>query len=330
MPKIRSFSTTLLLMILLAPLTTVGLAQTYSVLYNFGANDRDAIHPGTPGVLAQGRDGSLYGTTGIGGAYSNGTVFKMTVSGKLSILHSFDCINRAADGCYPYSGLTLGTDGNFYGSAAAGGAGGTNYGTLFKITPGGRFTVLYSFTNGNDGASPEAPPVEGRDGNFYGVTGQGLYGCGAVYKITPSGHLTSIFIFDYAHGCFAYEPLTLASNGKFYGTTTGGGANGYGTVFEITSSGSLSVLYDFDSTNGSDPSAPLIQARDGNFYGTTATGGTSGDGVIFSITPTGNLTVLHDFDGTDGMSSEAAIVQATDGNFYGTCYGGHRQSGTQV
>jgi uncharacterized repeat protein (TIGR03803 family) len=325
MPKIRSFSTALVLVLVLAALTTVGQAQAFSVLYNFGANDRDAIHPGTPGVLAQGRDGDLYGTTGLGGAYGNGTVFKITPGGTLMVMHSFDCVdtNRRADGCYPYSGLTLGTDGNFYGAAAAGGPGGNNYGTLFKITPSGKLTVLYRFTNGADGASPAAPPIEGRDGNFYGVTGLGY---GSVYRITPSGHLTSIYTFDYTHGAFAYEPLLLAANGSFYGTTTGGGARGYGTVFKISSSGALTVLYNFDSTHGSDPSAPLIQASDGNFYGTTATGGTNSDGVVFRITPTGNLTVLHDFDGTDGMTSEAALLQGTGGKFYSTCYAGGTQS----
>jgi uncharacterized repeat protein (TIGR03803 family) len=319
--KARAFWPLPVSVLILATLTILGQAQTFSVLYNFGANDLDATHPGTPGILAQGRDGNMYGTTGIGGAYGNGTVFKIPPGGTLSVLHSFDCVdsNRRTDGCYPYSGLTLGTDGNFYGAAAAGGSGGNNYGTLFKITPSGKLTVLYRFTNGTDGASPEAPPIEGRDGNFYGVTGQGY---GGVYRITPSGHLTSIYAFDYIHGAFAYEPLLLAANGSFYGTTTGGGASGHGTVFRITSSGSLTVLYNFDGIHGSGPAAPLIQAGDGNFYGTTATGGTNDDGVAFRITSTGSLTVLHDFDATDGMSSEAALVQGTDGNFYSACYGG--------
>jgi uncharacterized repeat protein (TIGR03803 family) len=133
-------------------------------------------------ALVLGRDGDLYGTTHEGGKGRCGTVFKITKTGKLTTLHSF-----AADeeGSYPSGGLILGKDGNFYGNASRGGASGA--GTVFKITPTGALTTLYSFSGGLDGAVPTGDLVQGRDGSFYGVTvGGGTNDKGTVFKITPA------------------------------------------------------------------------------------------------------------------------------------------------
>jgi hypothetical protein len=138
-------------------------AQTFSVLYNFN-NTGDPTGFVKPGALAQGRDGNVYTTSvsGGNGNPANGTVFTITTAGELSELHAF---TEDPDGCNPYSGVTLGTDGNFYGAVL--GCGTIGYGFVFKITPSGNLMPLYNFTEGSDGGNPSSTPVEGNDGNFY-------------------------------------------------------------------------------------------------------------------------------------------------------------------
>jgi uncharacterized repeat protein (TIGR03803 family) len=149
--------------------------------------------------LVQGIDGNFYGTTAYGGNlsvnadYGFGTVFKMTPAGVLTTLVSLS----GANGSYCASGLVQGSDGNFYGTTAGGGASGSlmGGGTVFKITPTGVLTTLISF-NGANGISPQAPLVQGSDGNFYGTTEYGgVGGCGTVFQISPAGALTTLVSF---------------------------------------------------------------------------------------------------------------------------------------
>ena len=175
-------------------------AQTFSVLYDFGSNSGDPSKPAYSGIVAQGRDGNLYSTAPAGGTCC-GAVFQITLAGKLKNIHNFNGSND--DGAFPQGGVTLGTDGNFYGTTYEGGS--VTAGAVFKLTPGGTYTTLYSFTGGKDGAYPYAPPVEGNDGNFYGTTTAGGNttvcgsGCGTIYKITPAGVLTTLYQFDITH-----------------------------------------------------------------------------------------------------------------------------------
>ena len=291
-------------------------AQTFSVVYNFGSQVNDPQNPYLSGIIAQGRDGNLY-SGASGGANNLGAAYKVTVGGVLSNLYNFGTIGT--DGNTPYGGLTLGTDGNFYGTTYGGGT--TQYGTVFKVTPSGTLTTLYNFTAGNDGALPIAPPIQGTDGNYYGTTCPGCNGApgyGSVYKITPAGTFTVLYQCDITHCWNFYDPLIQGTDGSFYATTLYGGTTEQGAVIKISSAGKLTVLYNFDGTHGYLPFAPLVQGTDGNFYGTTVDGGSFGYGVVFRMTPTGKLTVLHNMNGTtDGGSPFAGLVQATDGNFYG-------------
>jgi uncharacterized repeat protein (TIGR03803 family) len=304
---------TLVALLMLVLALTAAQAQTFNVLYNFGTNNGDPYKPQWAGIVAQGQDGNLY-STALGGVNSIGAMFKITPSGTLTVPYNFDLTDEDA-----YSGLTLGTDGNFYGATAGGGTSG--FGTIYKVTPSGTLTVLHSFS-GSDGYAPFAPPIEGTDGNFYGTTQQGganaLYG--VVYKITSSGAFTLLHSFDSTDGSGPVAPLVQGSDGNFYGTTVVGGANtSYGEVFKVTASGQLTVIYSFDGTHGGEPYGPLVQGSDGNFYGTTLVGGSIGYGEVFRITAAGKLTVLHNLNGnTDGDQPFGGLVQATDGNFYGT------------
>jgi uncharacterized repeat protein (TIGR03803 family) len=274
--------------------------------------------------LVQATNGGLYGTTVAGTACNYGTVFKVTQSGKLMTLHSF-C---GEDGAYPYAGLVQDAAGNLYGTTEMGGSY-DYYGTVFKITPSGTVTTLYSFENGTDGANPYAGVVQATDGNLFGTTESGgANGAGTVFKITPSGTFTMLYTFCSKSGCkdggSPRAGLVQATDGNLYGTTVGGNVyNGDGTVFKITASGKLTTLHSFDGTDGASPYAGLVQATDGNLYGTTDFGGANcvsdgGCGTVFKITPKGKLTTLHSFDGTDGADPYAGLVQYTDGNLYGT------------
>jgi uncharacterized repeat protein (TIGR03803 family) len=301
------------------------LATLYSFCSQSGCTDGQFPDAG----LIQATDGNFYGTTQLGGANGAGTVFKITPSGTLTTLHSF-CSQSCTDGGAPYAGLVQGTDGNFYGTTF----GGIANGTVFKITPSGTLTTIYTFCFGCTGANPYAGLVQATDGNFYGTTFfGGANGVGTVFEITPSGTLTTLYSFCPQSGCTdganPYAALVQAANGDLYGTTEYG--NSSGTVFEITPSGTLTSLQAFNGPNGASPYAGLVQATDGNFYGTTEQGGANsctlgsqdvGCGTIFKITPGGVLTTLHSFDGTDGEYPYAGLVQATDGNFYGTTSGG--------
>jgi uncharacterized repeat protein (TIGR03803 family) len=250
---------------------------TQSVLYSFPAGSSD---PYTG--LIQGSDGNFYGTTGAGGTNDDGTVFKITPSGTETVLHVFP--KTGSDGETPYAGVIQGSDGNLYGTTYFGGANGL--GTVFKVTPGGTETVLYSFAAGNDGEHPYAGVTQGSDGNFYGTTYQGgTSGLGTVFKITPSGTETVLYSFaGSSDGANPEAGLIQGTDGNFYGTTLQGGAGGLGTVFKITPSGAETVLHAFaGSSDGANPSANLVQGSDGTLYGSTGAGGTKGFGTFFKV-----------------------------------------------
>ena len=290
-------------------------AQTFTTLFYFNGTS------GTGGTsLIQGSDGNFYGTTGTGGtskacASGCGTIFKVTASGTLTTLHSFE----QTDGENPV-GLVEASDGNFYGATSAGGT--NSHGTIFKITPSGALTTLHRFV-GTDGSNPSTTFVgllQASDGNLYGVTSEGgannscTSGCGTIFKITLAGALTTLFSFDESNGS-SPNGLFQGADGNFYGTTSAGGTNGDGTIFEFTLAGALTTLHRFVGTDGSSPTG-LVQGADGNLYGVGG-GGAYGDGTVFKITPANALTTLYEFNGQNG-SGPSWLIQGSDGNLYGT------------
>lgn len=304
-------------------------STTLTTLVNF-----DRTNGSSPqSELTLGRDGNFYGTTFHGGSATNcpegcGTVFRMTPSGVLTTLVSFNDTN----GRLPSAGLVLGRDGNFYGATTAGGSGTycsvdffTTCGTIFRITPEGALTTLVNFDYVN------GPPVGltlGRDGNFYGTTNHGgTSNNGTIFRMTPDGTLNNLVNFDGTNGSAPNE-LTLGKDGNFYGTTFSGGnspaceANFLvtcGTVFRVTTAGMLTTLVSFNNTNGRLPAVDLTLSRDGNFYGSTVSGIQMG--TLFKMTPSGTLKTMINLDYQTQGTSPSKVVDR-DGVLYGTMANG--------
>ena len=305
---------------------------SFSVFYNFCSQSQCDDGSAPEAGLVQGSDGNFYGAAGNGGTGfdGDGTAFKVSSSGTLTVLHNFCTLSGCSDGAGPESTPIQATDGNFYGTTIYAGSG--QGGVVYKVSPGGTFSVLFSSdtTHGKllNGV------IQGSDGNFYVTADQGgANGVGTVFKVTSGGSATVLYNFcsqsDCTDGSSPNAGLIEGSDGNFYGTTLNGGVNNQGTVFKITSSGTLTVLHSFDANNGGEPTASLVQGADGNFYGTTYNGGANGDGVIFGMTPSGSYTLLHSFAGSDGSHPRGGMVQAPDGSFYGTTYtGGSANMGT--
>jgi uncharacterized repeat protein (TIGR03803 family) len=331
---------------------------TLTTFYSF-CSQTGCTDGGEPwGALTQATNGDLYGTTSTDGSVNGGgTIFKVTLAGKLTTLYTFCEQSGCPDGRNPVAGLVLASGGDFYGTTAEGGiyvddclsSTAPTCGTFFKIAPDGTFTT-HSF-NGADGTNPYAGLIQGTNGDFYGTTfagGAGVNcggfeeaGCGTVFKITAaSNSLTTLHSFNQTNNFYPDAGLVQGSDGNLYGTTTGGGDRSSGTVFKITPSGTLTTIYNFCSrvgcTDGWYPIAGLVQASDGNFYGTTTYGGGGGTtlgcggeygcGTVFRITPGGRLTTLHSFAQTDGSFPYAGLVQGTNGDFYGTTTAGGASS----
>jgi uncharacterized repeat protein (TIGR03803 family) len=283
-------------------ITTSG---TLTLLYSF-CSESNCTDGKRPAGLVQSADGNFYGTTAYGGAndgcsYGNentcGTVFKITTSGTLTTLHSFDGI----DGYLPGAGLVQATNGAFYGTTELGGAnsdcpsGNENTcGTVFKITTSGKLTTLHSFDL-TDGWAPTVALVQATDGNLYGTTsGGGANNDGTVFEITPGGTLTMLHSFDGTNG-EGPNGLVQGTNGKFYGTTFYLGANGGdGTVFSL--SVGLGPFIETNPTSGKVGAAvkilgtKLTGATSVTFNGTTAAFRVKSKSEITTMVPQGTTT----------------------------------------
>jgi uncharacterized repeat protein (TIGR03803 family) len=325
-------------------------AGVQTVIHNFAldSNGTTAVNGIYPyGGLVQGPDGSLYGTTTGGGnvgAVCNGNlgcgvVFKLTLAGRYTILHTFSgALANPPEGGSPGGRLVLATDGKLYGTTYSGGdvQNYANQGTIFSVTTGGAFTTVYMFDNVHgttDGANPYAGLIQGKDGAFYGTTQfGGTSNAGTVFKYS-GGKTTVLHSFPeqsggfFPDGAYPYAALVQASDGNFYGVTSFGGAlTTYyqsGTLFRITKQGTFTKLWDFNATdpsvNGIDGYGALIQASDGNLYGTTMQGGSANAGTIFQMTLAGALTQILSFDSvTDGAYPRSVPLQASDGTLYFT------------
>jgi len=326
-------------------LTPAGKESIYSFCSQQGCTDGAQPYAG----LVFDHKGNLYGTTYGGGAYGNGTVFRITPEGKETVLYSFCAQHGCPDGAGPYAGVVLDTGGNLYGTTSLGGT--SQNGTVFKLTPEGNETVLHSFCGQpcGDGSEPMAGLVFDQKGNLYGTTmqggsGSGTLGNGIVFKLTPEGNETVLYSFcsraNCTDGSSPLSGLVLDRNGNLYGTTSAGGIGGQfgsGVVFKLTPEGRETVLYRFCTqtkcTDGAYPLAALVVGPNGNLYGTTDSGGSTGiGGVVFEFTLQGKEEVLHSFgaQNNDGLAPQAGLVFDREGNLVGTTTTGGANHGGVV
>lgn len=332
-----------MLPLLVVVATTLTQAQTYkySTLYSFTNNGTDPTFPQAPVILDNA--GNIYGTSSTGGNFNFGTVFKLSKTGKLTVLYSFQ---GTPDGQTPTAAVVRDAAGNLYGTTSGGGTPPneksncvTNYsgcGTVFQVSPSGDETVLYSFTGGNDGVFPGGPLALDSAGNLYGqapdqliVTGPSGYG--TVYKIDTHGAFSTLYDFcplgTTTGVCPAgylgrqdYNSVTL-DNGNLYGSAWADGNSDDGAaIFKITPVGVERVLHTF--TGGADGEAPGNLTADvhGNLYGTTPGGGNQAP-TLFRITTTGVKTILYTFcsltNCADGHYPYSDVRIDKDGNLYG-------------
>jgi len=295
---------------------------TFSTLYNFCSESGCADGQDPYGGVILDSEGNLYGTTVYGGASADdGTVFKVTPSGKETVLHEF----AGSDGAFAFGGLVFDSEGNLYGTTSEGGT--NNGGTVFKITSSGTFSTLYNFcseTNCTDGEYPNSGLAVDSAGNVYGTTyNGGANTLGVVFKVSSSGKETVLHSFVANGEDGMYPEAGVVLNGtELHGTTSLGGKDGVGTVFAVTTSGTESILYSFAAgVHGVFPYAGLVLDKKGNLYGTTEYGGSSDEGMAFKVTPKGAETVLHSFahNGTDGyFPSFSSLAINKSGDLYGT------------
>ena len=330
------FASSLVLMCAVSILTLVvsAQAQTFSYFANF--NSRNA-----GGSVMQATDGNFY-MGGGPGEFGKGAILRVSPTGVFSVLYSFCAQRGCPDGSIPSTPI-LGSDGNFYGTTATGGNR-FDGGTVYKMTPDGQLTTLYSFCTTNqcpDGAEP-SPLIQATDGNFYGMTiGAALQDSGTLFRISPTGDFKVLHYFCSAVNCAdGYEQSVPIQgiDGNLYGTALLGGAHNAGVLYQLTLAGKYTVLYNFCSlTNCADGGGPLqlMQDTKGNFFGTTEGGGksrgslVSGYGTVFEFTSTHQYIVLNTFDYVHGTPF-SGLRQASDGNFYGTTQGNSQVNGGTV
>jgi len=265
-------------------------AGQLSVLYNFTGGD-DGGAPEAEVTFDSA--GNLYGTTLEGGRNGDGTVYKLSSSGELTVLHAFAA---GAGGAGPTASVTFDSLGNLYGTAKLGGEAGCyprqGCGVVYEIDQSGQYKVLHTFTGGADGGGPYANVIVDSAGNLYGTTYQGgAYGYGVIYKIDPAGNESVLYAFT--GGSDGGDPLgglLRDSTGNLYGTASSGGtlagSNGPGVVFELDAQGNYSVLHSFTGPpDGSTPYGTLVMDSAGNLYGTTEKGGKLTTGTIFKLSP---------------------------------------------
>ena len=285
-------------------ITASGSVET---LVSFTGTAGAAPGSGPTAGLVQGSDGALYGTTSAGGTNGFGVVFKIGAGGAYSILIHFTGTTGAAKGSVP-GPLLAHPDGFLYGSTEAGGTQGA--GTLFKLSVGGTFTTLATFTGATTGAKRGAEPVgqlATSGANLFGVTRRGgANNLGTVFKVTTSNAFTDLADFTGAAGTRpGANPaggLMLHSNGKFYGTTEFGGTNGFGVLFSLTNVATpvFATIRSFADATGSQPAGELLATSGTTLLGCCAAGGANGLGGIYQIT-TGNVySLVKSFDGETG------------------------------
>ena len=243
-----------------------------TTLYNFCPDAGCADGQG-PGGIVLASDGNFYGTTGVGGKFSEGTFFSISPSGTFKLLHTFCAQTNCTDGGNPQYAPIQGLDGNFYGTTYQGGS--HNGGVIYQITEAGTYKVLYNFcsyqTSCPTGSNPIGALVQDASGNFFGTTAFGGDSAnhGTVFEFTSKNKYEVLHTFQGYDGSVPMSAMALASNGDLYGVTQGGGGPKEGNIYRVTSAGKFKSIYVFRGNEGYDPVYSLFQGTNGSLYGTT-------------------------------------------------------------
>ena len=325
----------------------------FTPLHNFMGNS-DGGNPTARMVI--GPDGSLYGTTSMGGlsgclGSGCGTVFNLRPSQHApdnilggwseTVLYSFAGGN---DGGVPESGdLVFDLAGNVYGTTYTGGGSQCleDCGTVYKLTPSnGNWTedILHVFGQSGDGDEPYAGVIFDRAGNLYGTTASGgAHRQGAVYRLLRSGSSwTEQLLYSFqggSDGAYPFAGVILDPAGNIYGNTCCNGSNASGTAFELTAgTWAFNLIYSFGAPGtGQGPNGGFVMDASGTIYGTASSGGAYGFGAVFKLTPNGagwTYTSLHDFCAggyppcSDGYTPTGNLALDSAGNLYGTTSNG--------
>jgi len=292
---------------------SIGKKGTEAVLHSFDGSRTGGSIPSYG--MVKDSAGNFYGVA----AGTTGLIYKIDSAGTYSVIYQFSG-DPGGDGAGPSGVLARDSAGNLYGTTVIGGGPG-HQGTIFKVDPAGKETILYSFTGGVDGADAETGVIRDGGGNLYGSTfSGGQFNCGVIFKLTQLGKYTVLYNFTCGADGRRPQGLLRDSAKNLYGVTDN-------TVFKLDAAGTLTTLYTFlGAADGGSPKGTLVRDSAGNLYGTTLFGGLGcadsgvGCGVVFKVDPLGNETVLHAFKGfpTDGSLPQAGVIGDGAGHLYGT------------
>lgn len=293
-------------------------ASSFRVIHQFKGAPSDGQRP--VAHLTE-FNGSLFGTTELGGAGNRGTAFEIPAGGAERLVYSFSAKDHGP--VVPRAGLLLHM-GGFFGTTLHGGTAGD--GTVYRLAPYGKLRVIHNFTR-ERGAGPRGDLIFD-SGELYGTTEfGGAHDMGTVFRISNLGQHR--ILHSFAGGTDGAHPRAglVLLNGKLYGTTYEGGAHNMGTVFEVTTAGAERVLHSFAGKpqDGEGPQCTLV-ALNGSLYGTTVIGGPFGMGTIFEVKRDGTEQILLDFDGANGQNPLAGLT-VVNGLFYGTASEGTSSQG---
>jgi uncharacterized repeat protein (TIGR03803 family) len=292
-------------------------AGQLSVIYSFAENADGSLPNGSaPGSLVEGIDGFLYGTTSENGANGFGTVFKLSKSGVIQVLHNFCGTLTCSDGANP-GFLMQAIDRNFYGAT---GPTLPPTSVLFRMSPTGTFKVLHTFDTKSqpDGAGVYGM-VQAPDGDFYGTTvaGEQFKPYNSVFRFDPAtGQYTILHGFDTSNinlPNVATSGLALAWTGELFGLLAGS------ELYEISLTGKyhkIGTISPIDFFDGN-----ILEASDGNLWGDFTGGDCSGQSIAFAVTTTGSVLQDLTLDCTTIGDQAGAMIQAADGKFYGVTFG---------
>jgi len=309
---------------------------TEKILHIFRFNAKDGVTPAAR--LTMDGAGNLYGTTVMGGdgcgGFGCGTVFKLSPKGdgtwKLKTLHSFN----NADGQVIFSGVVLGSNGNVYGTAYAGGTHGQGFGVVYQLSPSKNgswiYTMLHDFSGGTDGGGP-GQLISDQTGNLYGTTTNGgAYGNGNVFELSQGNGKwkeTVFYNINRDQRNLVASSVIFDNAGGFYGTLVSGQSDG--AIFQlkkVNGKWKKTNIFDFNLRNGSLPLPRLALDSTGSIYGTTEYGGSHDLGVVYELSPTKSgwkQRVLHEFVGDkDGKTPSDGVVLGSSGSVYGTTISG--------